>query len=129
MIYLLMMLDKLEFVAVLLSFFSGATAIVTLIMSAVANSEKDNPRTYWTKSEISVVTKVKRWALGIFIPFVMIASFVPNSKQAAVIFTVGNTIEYVQGNEKLHELPDKVVNCLDKFISDYLEDNSNKNSK
>ena len=57
----------------------------------------------------------------------------PNSKQAAIIYTAGSTIEYVQGNERIKELPDKAVQCLDKFISDYLnededvENTENKN--
>jgi hypothetical protein len=34
----------------------------------------------------------------------------------------GSAIEYVQGNEKIKELPDKAVQCLDKFIDEYLNE-------
>lgn len=39
-----------------------------------------------------------------------------------MIFAVGTTIEYVQNNEKIKELPDKAVLCLDKFIDEYLKE-------
>lgn len=60
--------------------------------------------------------------LKIFIPFLTLGIFFPTSKEAAIIFSVGQTIGYVKGNEKLKELPDKAVMCLDKFISEYLEE-------
>ena len=60
--------------------------------------------------------------LKICIPSLALGVFLPNSKQAALIFSVGQTIDYVKGNEKLKELPDKAVLCLDKFVSEYLEE-------
>ena len=75
----------------------------------------------------SLVIKLRKLSIIFLSIFAPIALFVPNSKQAATIFAVGTTIEYVQNNEKIKELPDKAVLCLDKFIDEYLnEENNNK---
>ncbi len=33
---------------------------------------------------------------------------------------LGGTLDYIQSNEKLQQLPDKVVDAIDLFIEDYL---------
>lgn len=62
----------------------------------------------------------------VFIPLLLISILLPNSKQAAIIYTAGSTIEYVQNNEKIQELPDKAVDCLNKFIDDYLNEDETR---
>ena len=92
------------------------------ILSIVGESCKDDKYTDWTENNIALVKRIRNTMLKIFIPFLTLGVFLPDSKQAAIIFSVGQTIEYVKGNEKLKELPDKAVMCLDKFISEYLEE-------
>ena len=50
----------------------------------------------------------------------------PNDKEVATIYSVGATTDYVKNNEKIKELPDKAVLCLDKFIDEYLKENTDK---
>lgn len=42
--------------------------------------------------------------------------FIPTTKDALLIYGVGNTIEYLQGNEKARELPDKCIEALNNYI-------------
>ena len=122
LIYLLFMLDNLSYLTCTLSVLSGLATIALIVMSAIAKSQ-DGDRYYdYSKKQIDIIVKGRKIALAIFIPSILITLFVPNSKQAALIFTIGSTLEYVQGNEKLQELPDKAVECLDKFIDEYLND-------
>ena len=45
----------------------------------------------------------------------------PNKKQAIEIVAVGSAIEYARNNEKIQQLPDKLVDCLDKYLTDISE--------
>ena len=45
----------------------------------------------------------------------------PNKKQAIEIVAVGSAIEYARSNEKIQQLPDKLVDCLDKYLTDIAE--------
>ena len=77
------------------------------------------------KDQIKQVKKAKKFGIIGTIIFAPIVLFMPNDKEIATIFAVGTTIEYVQNNEKIKELPDKAVLCLDKFIDEYLKEENN----
>lgn len=46
--------------------------------------------------------------------------FLPNTEQAYMIWGLGGTIDYIKNNETVQKLPDKTIQCLDKFIDEYL---------
>lgn len=50
----------------------------------------------------------------------------PTTKEAFTIWGIGGTIDYIQSNEKVKELPDKVVNALDLWVDSYLKTDSIK---
>lgn len=121
LIYLLTILDKfttiLEITAVLTGIGYAATFIGYLVQKTDGYSDEET---------IEVLAKLKRkFGIAFFIALPL-AMFTPNSKQAAVIFSVGKTIEYVQSNEKIKELPDKAIKCLDKYLEEYLTDGEKK---
>lgn len=115
LIYLITILDNLQCISMVLSLISLFGTILTTVAVII---DEDNAR----DKSIIKLRKLSIIFLSIFAP---IALFVPNSKQAAMIFAVGTTIEYVQNNEKIKELPDKAVLCLDKFIDEYLNEENN----
>lgn len=127
LIYALMMLDSFEFMMTLFAVFSGAAWVVFMIVHWIGASDLESSYPDFKETTVKTLKKAKNVSLAIFIPTMLLASFVPNSKQAAIIYSVGSTIEYVQGNDKIKELPDKAVECLDKFISDYLEEDTHTN--
>ena len=56
----------------------------------------------------------------------LLFTFTPTTKEALMIWGVGGTIDYVKSNEKVKELPDKVINALDSWVDNYLETDSIK---
>ena len=122
LIYLLLMLDNITTLFIVVGVLSALVWAITAILSIVGEAERNSRYSNWTEENIALTKRIRNTMLKIFIPFLTLGVFLPNSKQAAIIFSVGQTIEYVKGNEKLKELPDKAVMCLDKFISEYLEE-------
>ena len=122
LIYLLLMLDNITTLFMVVGLLSAIVWATTAILSIVGESERNSRYSNWTEENVALTKRIRNTMLKISIPFLALGVFLPNSKQAAVIFSVGQTIEYVKGNEKLKELPDKAVMCLDKFISEYLEE-------
>ena len=115
LIYLISILDNLFCISMLLTLIGLVGIIVVLV---VTMAEED----YVKDIRIIKLKKLSIIFLSIFVPITL---FVPNSKQAAMIFAVGTTLDYVQNNEKIKELPDKAVLCLDKFINEYLKEENN----
>ena len=122
LIYLLLMLDSITKFFITIGAFSIIIWAATAILSIVGESCKDNKYSDWDDKSVTLVKGIRNTMLKIWIPFLTLGLFLPNSKQAAIIFSAGQTIEYVKGNEKIKELPDKAVLCLDKIISEYLEE-------
>lgn len=116
LIYLITILDNLRCISMILSLISLFVTIVTTLLCII---DEDNARDL-------LIMKLRKLSIIFLSIFAPIALFVPNSKQAAMIFAVGTTIEYVQNNEKIAELPDKAVLYLDKFIDEYLNEENNK---
>ena len=54
--------------------------------------------------------------------------FVPKTNEALLIYGVGTTIDYVDSNETIKQLPDKAVQALDKYLDSLNKDSENKNS-
>ena len=52
--------------------------------------------------------------------------FVPKTNEALLIYGVGTTIDYVDSNETIKQLPDKAVQALDKYLDSLNKDNENK---
>ena len=55
----------------------------------------------------------------------LIVIFVPTTKEALLIYGVGNTVDYIKSNEKAQQLPDKCIDALDAWVES-LDDNGKK---
>lgn len=64
--------------------------------------------------------KVSSWVLGISLLF---GIFIPSEKDLYIIYGVGGTIDYIRSNDTAKQLPDKVVNAIDAWISNQIDDN------
>ena len=51
--------------------------------------------------------------------------FIPDTKEAYVIYGVGNTIDYLKNNETAKQLPDKAIQALDKWADKFLTEEEN----
>lgn len=126
LVYLLMILDSVSTLFIVLSALSGLCLAISIILSIVGECEDPTSYDAFTEKAKTVFKKMRKISMWVFIPSLLIALFLPSSKQAAIIFTAGSTIEYVQNNEKIQELPDKVVDCLNKFIDEYLNEDETR---
>lgn len=52
--------------------------------------------------------------------------FTPTTKEALMIWGVGETIDYVKSNDTAKQLPDKCIEALDKWVDSLNEDNKDK---
>lgn len=50
----------------------------------------------------------------------------PNRNELIIIFGLGSAVEYMEGNERVREIPDKAI---EKIINWLEEDNSNESNK
>ena len=48
---------------------------------------------------------------------------IPTTKEMLIIKGVGGTIEYIKNNDTTKQLPDKTLQCIDKLLEDYLNNN------
>lgn len=55
--------------------------------------------------------------------------FLPNTKQAYMIWGLGGTIDYIKSNETVQKLPDKTIQCLDKFLDEYLNEEDSTHNR
>lgn len=116
-LYLLLLLDSLLIIATIGTVVTGVLYGGALLFQFIECVEYDGRSSLFPRIE-----KFKKTALSILIPCAIVLTFVPSSKQLAVIYTAGNAIEYIQNNEKIQELPDKTVECLNKFLDEYLSE-------
>ena len=55
--------------------------------------------------------------------------FLPNTKQAYMIWGLGGTIDYIKSSETVQKLPDKTIQCLDKFLDKYLNEEDSTHNR
>lgn len=125
-VYLLMILDSIHILFIILSVLFGLCLVVFTILSIIGECEDQTAYDSFSEKAKIIFKKICKISIWIFIPSLLVALFLPNSKQVAIIYTAGSTIEYVQNNEKIQELPDKAVDCLNKFINDYLNEDETR---
>jgi hypothetical protein len=112
-IYWISRLDYICNLFIALSIIFGAIVVVGgFILTIVNKSEEDYP---------TILKIVKRSILILGFSLLGVI-FLPNTKQAYMIWGLGGTIDYIKSNETIQKLPDKTVQCLDKFIDEYLEE-------
>lgn len=78
------------------------------------------------KNFVKVWRKMLSKALIVSIVSVLGAIFIPTTKEMYVIYGVGGTIDYLKENETAKQLPDKVVNALDKWMDDLNNEDKEK---
>ena len=121
-VYWITRLDSLE------AFFNGSIVFIAFAtMGAIVGyfvySDNDEHDIKIHKS----CSKHIMWTVPTLVFIILCNIFVPNTKEALMIYGIGGTIEYIKSNDKAKKLPDKYINALDKFISDYTKESSNKN--
>ena len=71
------------------------------------------------KSYAKICLKGLKYTIPLTILFTILFVFVPNTKDALLIYGVGGTIDYIQSNPTAQKLPDKCVQALDKWVDSW----------
>lgn len=97
-------------------------AVVLMIFLAMESAEyevREHPKTKKIAKRFFIIAAV----------FSFLAAFTPSKKDLYIIFGVGTTIEYVKGNEKIQELPNKAIDALGSWFDSITEDNKKEEPK
>ena len=119
-IYWISRLDYICNLFIALSIIFGTVTVVggfTLVVSD--RSDNDYP---------TILKIVKRSILILGFSLLGVI-FLPNTKQAYMIWGLGGTIDYIKSNETVQKLPDKTIQCLDKFLDEYLNEEDSTHNR
>ena len=79
----------------------------------------------YNEKEFKFTKKVLKWIAPIAFVTLCGGVFIPTTNEMYAIYGIGGTIDYLKENETAKQLPDKVINALDKWI-DRLNEDGNK---
>ena len=105
-LYWLTRLEYIQNFLVIVMSVSGIALFITFVLWLMAN--------YVEEAKLML-----KWVIGTFTTLVissLIFVFVPSTKEAALIWGVGSTIDFLQENETAKQLPDKCINALNDWV-------------
>lgn len=119
-IYWIEMLDGINFLLIL-------TGIIILIVAAIMIATSFGGEDYDKKYEDDLSLR-KGGIKMLFLSLILfiICALIPNTRQAYRIYDVSATINYLKDNEEAKQLPDKGNKVVNKWVDDYLEEDSAK---
>lgn len=97
-------------------------AVFTGIIVLLSSDDKDDYACFKQAKKRFIIAIVAVVLSGIGLVFV------PKTNEALLIYGVGTTIDYVDNNETIKQLPDKAVQALDKYLDSLNKGGENKNS-
>lgn len=119
-IYWISRLDYICGLFIALSIIFGVLTVVGgFVLMIMDKSEDDYP----------VLLKTVKKSILILGCSLLGVIFLPNTKQAYMIWGLGGTIDYIKNNETIQKLPDKTVQCLDKFIDEYFNEEDSTHNR
>lgn len=119
-IYWISRLDYICNLFIVLSIIFGTIVVIGGFILVVSDrSDNDYP---------TILKIVKRSILILGFSLLGII-FLPNTKQAYMIWGLGGTIDYIKSNETVQKLPDKTIQCLDKFLDKYLNEEDSTHNR
>lgn len=80
------------------------------------------------RSKKIIVMSIKGFVIVYLLCFIGYV-FTPTKKEMLAIYGFGTTIDYIKGNNKVKELPDKVVDALTQYLDTIAEEDEKKEEK
>ena len=114
-LYLITVLSSLQVLCVVLFAFSLAIGGILYFMTMDQDADKVS------KSYDMTAYNAIRYRKRLFILAVVFGIFtvlIPQKKDMYIIYGVGSTIDYIRSNDKAKQLPDKVINALNKWADE-----------
>lgn len=109
-LYWMLVLGNISFVCGLFAIILAVAIIVALIV-------------------VDDIEYAKSKFIGMSIAFAVLllgGIFIPSTENLMKIYVVDNVVEYIENNDKARELPDKVIECCDKLMNEYLEEDKDE---
>lgn len=66
--------------------------------------------------EFLIAKRFTKWLSSMVVVSALGVVFIPSTKEMYAIYGLGGTIDYLKENKTAKQLPDKVINALDKWI-------------
>ena len=119
-IYWIEMLDGINFLLIL-------TGVIILIVAAIMIATSFGGEDYDKKYEDDLSLR-KGGIKMLFLSLILfiICALIPNTRQAYRIYGISATINYLKDNGEAKQLPDKGIKVVNKWVDDYLEEDSVK---
>ena len=119
-IYWIEMLDGINFLLIL-------TGVIILIVAAIMIATSFGGEDYDKKYEDDLSLR-KSGIKMLFLSLILfiICALIPNTRQAYRIYGISATINHLKDNEEAKQLPDKGIKVVNKWVDDYLEEDSIK---
>lgn len=109
--YWLTRLDGIRVVMTVMLIVSAVVSVVCVVVYIVEGLEEDE----------EYMSNILGKFLKIFIPMFLLSAvarvFIPSTNEALMIWGVGGTIDYIKGNEKIKQIPDKCIDALDMWVN------------
>lgn len=109
-LYLISILDSIVVASIIASIVLLALTISFVCVGGESYDDEDKQK-YFSKSKKCAVFCVL---------VALIAAFTPSTDSMLAIYGYKNLYDFVQKNEKIQKLPEKVINLTDKYI-EYLD--------
>ena len=97
-------------ILIIVATFAGITSVVAWI-DILCKGDVENSTKILTRSAAVLAISI----LGIV--------FIPSKQDMVLIYGVGTTLDYLQDNEKVQQLPDKCVDALEAWVESLSEEN------
>lgn len=118
-------LQRLGSINTLMWVIFGISFLLFLIVSGVYLCSFIEDFHFSDKDALKARNESKRIFKGLW-PWVTISClggiFIPTTKEMYAIYGIGGTIDYLKENETAKQLPNKVINALDKWVDGLNED-------
>ena len=108
-LYLLTRLEVIFPILVLIIICSAGVLLISSIDIA-HDGVGENNRMFFKRSAVALAISV----LGVIV--------IPTKEDMLLIYGVGTTLDYLQDNEKVQQLPDKCVDALDAWVESLSEE-------
>lgn len=116
-------ITRLDSICVVL-FFTAFISLGCLIGALIIKYSE-----YSTNEERKRAKKWIKYFLTILILSVIAEVFTPSTKDAYIIYGVGNTIDYLKSSEEAKKLPDNALKALNSYLESIKEENDSDKVK
>lgn len=103
-------INDIGYIMLILSLFALTTALIWINMADLEECD-------WLKPKAVIKSIVATGIIGL-----LITAFVPTKQDMCLIYGLGSVVEYVQGNDKAKEIPDKAVEAIIEWMDLNKED-------